>query len=528
VIDEAGPIPNAVVRVQTTTFQTTTDAQGRFTLDLSQAGPGPYNLTAWAPGYFSGGLTQAQAGDQQLELVLEHHTQQDHPEYEWLPSGLLSGQGENQGCQECHGDPEGVLDYSLPFDEWQQDAHAKSAVNPRFLTMYFGTDLNGNQSPPTRYGTARDYGQFPLRPDPEEPYYGPGYRLDFPDSNGNCAACHLPAAAVDSPYDVDPAAIDGVAAEGLPCDFCHKIWDIELDQGTGLPYPNRPGVLSLEFRRPEEGHQFFAGPLDDVAPGEDTFVPLQTESQICAACHFGVFWDVVVYTSFGEWLESPYSDPESGQTCQDCHMPPLGGTTFVLPDMGGLERDPQTIFSHRMPGASDVDLLQNAVSLAVEASAENAQIEVVVDVTNDQTGHHVPTDSPLRHMILLVEVTDADGRPLPLIEGETVPDWGGVGDPADGYYAGLPGKAYAKILQELWTEVAPTGAYWNPTRVLSDNRLAAFETDRSVYRFGVEGEGPFTVAVRLLFRRAFIQLADWKGWQDADILMESETLTLSP
>jgi hypothetical protein len=150
----------------------------------------------------------------------------------------------------------------------------------------------------------------------------------------------------------------------------------------------------------------------------------------------------------------------------------------------------------------------------------------VVEITNDQTGHHVPTDSPLRHMILLVEVTNTDGNPLSLIEGETVPDWGGVGDPADGYYAGLPGKAYAKILQELWTEVTPTGAYWNPTRVLFDNRLAAFQTDRSVYLFALEGNGPFTVSVKLLFRRAFIQLADWKGWQDEDILMESETITL--
>jgi len=39
---------------------------------------------------------------------------------------------------------------------------------------------------------------------------------------------------------------------------------------------------------------------------------------------------------------------------------------------------------------------------------------------------------------------------------------------AEGYYAGLPGTAYAKILQEIRTEVTPTGAYWNPTRVLSD------------------------------------------------------------
>jgi hypothetical protein len=102
-----------------------------------------------------------------------------------------------------------------------------------------------------------------------------------------------------------------------------------------------------------------------------------------------------------------------------------------------------------------------------------------------------------------------------------------VGDPSDGYYAGLPGTAYARILQELWTEVAPTGAYWNPTRVLSDNRIPALGTDTTHYTFEAAGlEGPFTVRARLLFRRAFIELMDWKGWEVPDILMEDVVATV--
>jgi hypothetical protein len=58
-----------------------------------------------------------------------------------------------------------------------------------------------------------------------------------------------------------------------------------------------------------------------------------------------------------------------------------------------------------------------------------------------------------------------------------VPQWGGVGDPHEGHYAGLPGKAFAKVLQEIWTGLSPSAAYWNATRVLSDNRLAAIATD---------------------------------------------------
>jgi len=402
--------------------------------------------------------------------------------------------------------------------------------------MYNGTDVDGNHSPPTRYVFSRDYGSFPLRPDPNQPYYGPGYKLDFPKTDGNCAACHTPAASVNAPYGVDPTTVTGVPAEGIPCDFCHKVWDVKLDEGD-MPYPNMPGVLSFEFRRPPEGHQFFAGPYDDVAPGEDTYSPLQRQSQFCAACHFGVFWDTVVYNSYGEWLESDYSDPTTGRTCQDCHMPRLGVTHFVRADKGGLERDPATIFSHRMPGASDEELLQNAVSLDVSAERVGDEITVTVTVTNDQTGHHVPTDSPLRQMILLVDVTGPGGDSLPLADGPTIPDWGGVGDPEEGYYAGQPGRAYAKILEELWTEVSPTGAYWNPTRILSDNRIPALESDTTVYVFEVSeaktsevsetSEVLATIRVRLLFRRAFIELMDQKGWDVADILMEEHKLALN-
>jgi len=54
------------------------------------------------------------------------------------------------------------------------DAHGRSAVNPRFLSMYNGTDVHGNQSPLTRFGYSRDYGRFPLPPDLSQPYFGPG------------------------------------------------------------------------------------------------------------------------------------------------------------------------------------------------------------------------------------------------------------------------------------------------------------------------------------------------------------------
>jgi hypothetical protein len=520
VLDDDGPVTGAVVRVQTTDLSTTTDAEGRFTLTGLIATSQPVTLTAWASGYYVVGGEEAYLPDTEgVELHLHAHTSEDNPDYTWLASLQQTGQGENQGCAECHSNVDTDLAFTLPVDEWLLDAHSQSATNPRFLTMYQGTDVQGHQSPPTRYGYSRDYGSFPLRPDPEQPYYGPGYKLDFPDTAGNCAACHTPAASINAPYGVDPTDVTGVAAEGVPCDFCHKVWDVRLDPETGLPYPNMPGVLSFEFRRPPEEHQFFAGPFDDVAPGEDTYSPLQQRSQFCASCHFGVFWDTVVYNSFGEWLDSPYSDPGDGQTCQDCHMPPLGVTHFARPDKGGHVRDPATIFSHRMPGAADETLLQNAVTMTATARLEGDSVTVRVDITNDKTGHHVPTDSPLRHLILLVQATDGQGQALPLQDGPIVPAWAGD-------YAGQPGQGYAKILEELWTEISPSGAYWNPTRILSDNRIAALATDTSTYTFAGPDEGPATIEVKLIFRRAFQELAEQKGWDVPDIVMEEQMVHL--
>jgi len=509
--DERGPVPGAVVRIQATAASTVTDPKGRFSFsDLICDEVVP--LTAWAPGYYISGGEQYQPGSFDAEIFLTAHTDRDNPRYAWLPSTFHPGEGENQGCAECHSKIGTSYPFALPVDEWLSDAHGQSAANPRFLSMYLGTDLQGRKSPLTRFRHSRDYGRIPLPPDLSRPYHGPGYKLDFPQSAGNCAACHVPLPAVNDPYGVDPTLVE--AAEGISCDFCHKIWGVKLDLHSGLPADNMPGVLSFEFLRPEAGHQLFMGPFDDVAPGEDTFLPLQRQSQFCAPCHFGVFWDTIIYNSFGEWLNSPYSNPVHGQTCQDCHMPKRGVQYFARPDKGGLRRDPATISSHLMPGAVDRELLRNALTMNVAVTRDHDSIVVTVELWNDRTGHHVPTDSPLRHLILLVQSGNARGQRLQQIAGPTLPDW--TGDD----YAGLPGQVYAKILEELWTETSPTAAYWNQTRIVADNRIAAGEKAESRYVFLTQRKIPIDIEVRLIYRRAFRELMQQKGWDDPDIIME--------
>jgi hypothetical protein len=511
--DQDGPVAGAIVRAKTSENFTTTDAKGSFT--LAGLSPNkPVTLTAWAEGYFVGWVEDALATEQPITITLKPYYTTDNPDYTWFS---MEGEEGSITCSHC-----------MPcYEEWIQDAHSQSAVNPRFLTMYNGTDVLGNQSPFTPYGSSRDYGSFPLRPDPSQSYFGPGYKLDFPQTAGNCATCHIPAQAAKPgmAYAADPNLASDIELEGIFCEFCHKIGEVALDLETDLPYPNMPGTLSMRLYRPFEDQQLFFGNFDDVTR-RVSYSPLYEQSQYCAPCHFGVFWDVIVYNSFGEWLESPYSDPESGKTCQDCHMPIVDYDYFVYPEKDGLIRDRKRIFSHLMPGAMDEELLQNAVTMEAHVERQGEQVVVTVTITNDKTGHHIPTDSPLRHLILLVTATSEDGKVLALLDGPTIPEWGGIGEPSQGYYAGQPGTIYAKVLQELWTYIYPTGAYWNPTRILSDNRIPALETDSTTYRFIAPTEGEVALEIKLVFRRAFIELIEQKGWDTPDILIAQQNIIL--
>ena len=298
----------------------------------------------------------------------------------------------------------------------------------------------------TRHGAA-----LPL--DPNEPYHGPGFQLDNPGRAGNCATCHTPLAStspnnqncswsgchtsltiersrgVIAPHAV-PLSLKGDAGEGINCDFCHKIGDVTIDPKTKLPPPDMPGILSMRLYRPEEGEQLFFGTLVDV-PRRDTYLPLLTESEYCAPCHYGVFGGVVgsgtvtggtvIYNSYGEWLDSPYSDPKTGKTCQQCHMPRSDANWFVYPERGGLTRDYAELHDHTMPGVTDEKLLQNSVTMKSTARREGEQIKVEVSITNDNVGHDIPTDSPIRSLILVVEALDENGNVLSLTEGPSQP-----------------------------------------------------------------------------------------------------------
>jgi len=81
-----------------------------------------------------------------------------------------------------------------------------------------------------------------------------------------------------------------------------------------------------------------------------------------------------------------------------------------------------------------------------------------------------------------------------------------------------------KILRDLETGQEPAASYWNPTVIVSDNRIPAFGVDTSVYEFTAPQAGTVDVEATLTFRRAFWELMETKRWEDTpDIVMEQET-----
>jgi hypothetical protein len=378
--------------------------------------------------------------------------------------------------------------------QWENNAHGRAISNDRFYSLYNGTNLSGTLS------------------------IGPGFLNDFPGTAGVCANCHAPGASVDGYLSTGMNAVRDELIYGIHCDFCHKIGGGYLNPATGSLYPNAPGVTSMRILRPPEGDQIFFGPYDDIHD-PDTYLPLISDSQYCAPCHQFSFWGTPIYESYEEWLASDYA--AIGVTCQDCHMPPNGDSHFALPEVGGLERPPESIPSHQDLGATSIELLQNTITMEVTAEQAQDCINVTVTITNTGAGHHVPTDFPGRHMILVVTATGEGGLPLSQRDGLTVPDWGGD-------EAGLPGTAFAKVLRDIETGEEPVVNYWKQTLITSDNRIPAFAANTSQYTFALpDSAGEVQVSARLIFRRVFQSLADQKDWDIPDLLMEEQTVLLS-
>jgi hypothetical protein len=502
-------------------------------------------ISVWAPGYYIYTFQCNGSSPIEYPILLESINAADNLNYAWMDADMRSNPALN--CAKCHSDPSlGLNEYI----EWNMDGHSRAFVTPYFWTTYIGTNINGDPSQRTRWSISENGGRFRLPPDPMQPDYGPGYQLDYPDEGGNCAFCHAPTAVSATQQGVNLTSLVygswgnrvNVATEGVTCDVCHKVTGVFLDEQK-LPYVERPGILSFSFVRPTAGLQFIAGPWSHLASSnadiKRTCTPVFSESEFCAPCHYGKFSGIEIYASYKEWLASPYSQPNQNyRSCQDCHMPSPEAIGNTLPNERSACSEANLKFrdfSHNMMKyGPDPDNPSRIIPLMVKEAATIAieqiilgggQVTFTVKVVNSGAGHKFPTDSPLRHLILLVDVRDMNNNPLTQVSGPTIPRVGDLD------YAGYSGEIYANMLKDKDTNFIPATAYWNPVEPAwqdSDTRLVPGIPSLSQYSFAAPSNGSFVITARLIYRNAFYDIADKKKWPIIDIEAAKVSVPIVP
>jgi hypothetical protein len=508
VVSSYGPVEDARVRVSGSETVVLTDSLGGFELEAAHFIGLTPRITAGKEGWFNNGrYVSAGRG---TEIALYPVPRADNPDYVFVPPIQ---------CAQCHTK---VTQY---YDRTKM-AHTTS--NPLVMQYYYGTDaLN-------------------------RPGHGPGYKLDFPGSGGDCISCHAPSIAAATPPSRDMQdALNSPRSEwdGISCDYCHKIQRVVADDST----PSRFRADQVRLR----GRSYLEfGPYDDVAvpPMAASYNPLFDSGRLCAVCHShiqplakGKTWDhskvysdaewkgfgltghavIPVQTTYQEWKmwQSGLSakDPNKGKKCQDCHLSwrkdMLPYDNYIVDNqarqMWGANRSPKTIHPHQFDGGTETQL-KTAMALEIEGKVEGKIFTIKVHVTNTDAGHWIPTGETMRSVMLIVRATGENGKPLKLIKGERLPDWAGVGNPLVGNDAGLPGSVFGRVLTDA--KGTPNVPFWRATAVVSDTRVRPKSTVTKVYQFALNSpdEEPNAEA-GLVYRPVFRPLAKSKNWLIDDI-----------
>ena len=118
---------------------------------------------------------------------------------------------------------------------------------------------------------------------------------------------------------------------------------------------------------------------------------------------------------------------------------------------------------HQMPGSHSLTQLNRAIRGQLHVSHDGGQLQVEVDVTNQGAGHMVPTGSPLRKLILQVNVAPFSGKTLH----------------AERVFARVVADQRGKVLnrEDL--------VFMKAAKVVSDTRLAPMETKKEHFTFNV-------------------------------------------
>jgi hypothetical protein len=451
-----------------------TGPDGSFTITVSYPGFGIPGVVAAKQGYRASGVEFFDVPLEPVLLVLDRVEDNDNPSYQWQDPGVGTDPS-TAFCGHCH---------ERFAEEFQLSKHKGAASNPFVQGLYAGVSEHGDAASCVAAGGVFAAGLTPgapgvpinkcyladsavgggVLPDLNPSCGGSGQPRcddpaiaapDAPTSFGGCADCHAPglngALGGRNLHEATELGFE----QGVFCDVCHKVADIDLAALPGtagrlvIRRPTEPSASPIADFKP-----LVFGPLVDVP---NAFMgaavqPLFKEATFCAGCHqqeqpaliAGQSLDPVrwptglpVHSTFQEWLDGPYA--ASGTACQFCHMPAhydmnntIGTSTVENASITfGYPRPPEDIRSHRFRGPLDLignepRLIDSALYTSVQLTVIGNEVEASVSLANIGCGHALPTGEPMRSLVLLVSASGTGCGTRPAVGGDTVFDVGGA------------------------------------------------------------------------------------------------------
>lgn len=454
VLDQDGaPLPQATVmlggRPET---QTTTDAQGAFSLWYEEPAQGTPVIVAGKQGYRAIGADYFEEGTP-VSLTLVAAALPDNLAYSYQEPGDGEDSAD-ESCSHCH---------TRFVSDFLGSKHAEAAQNPKLQALYTGAAA-WSEDTCAALGGSWGSGTLPGHPGDTlaQCYVAPGVLGDLndcgaqrcddptladgdqPSDFGACADCHAPGieGAVGG-RDLHEA--EGMAYElGVHCDVCHKVAEVDLAAPPGVAGRLRIQRPSEEGRGVFEWAPVYFGPLVDVpnVVMGGSVQPQFDEAVFCAGCHeqaqaalipgetLDPRWPegLPIHSTYSEWEAGPYAAQDV--PCQHCHMPgdpnannAVDRSTAAESSITfGFPRSADDVRRHSFQGplSGPAPLIEGALHIELNLEQEGQTLHAQVGVSNMGAGHAIPTGEPMRALILVLEAEGSCGV-LQATDGPTLP-----------------------------------------------------------------------------------------------------------
>ena len=184
-------------------------------------------------------------------------------------------------------------------------------------------------------------------------------------------------------------------ADCLPCHAPKPIFETGIGKECVLRDNNKEaGVTCLTCH---SENQKSMGPYkDSKAECNPAYTPAFDDNSTCQMCH---------KNTSEEWKQSACSKKgtKSYATCAKCHMKPVKRAAAK----GGAIRE---VYAHVTYGGDDLKALQESVR-SFSLTAENGKIHL--SLTNDLTGHTLPSGTPLgKQLLIMTAVKDENEKTI--------------------------------------------------------------------------------------------------------------------